>query len=213
VSETEKNLNTISHLDAQALESGSVAQPVASEPQGQPAASTELEDLRQALATKTNELSALHDKYLRLAAEFENFKKLSQKEKQDYILYANETLLKDLLPIVDNLERALKYAQGIHAAESLVQGVELTLKLFMETLAKFGVKPFESLGAPFDPARHQAVARQGSNTVQVNTIIEEYQKGYLLHDRVLRAAMVAVSTGPSEGQVESDPAHCQSSEE
>lgn len=194
MTEKDENQNTISDLEVSAP--GNV-------PVEQPAGSTELEEARQALAAKIEEAKALQDKYLRLAAEFENFKKLSQKQKQDYIQFANETLLKELLPVVDNLERALKYVQDGRPAEGLVQGVELTLKQFTETLAKFGVRPFDSMGAPFDPARHQAVARQESETAKENTIIEEYQKGYQLHDRILRAAMVVVATGPGDGKPES----------
>jgi molecular chaperone GrpE len=150
-------------------------------------------DLEQALAAKTEEAKAFQDKYLRLAAEFENFKRLAQKQKQEYSQFANESLLKELLPIVDNLERALKCVQEGRTTDGLVQGVELTLKQFTETLARFGVKPIASLSVPFDPTCHQAVAQQESKTAAENTVIEEYQKGYQLHDRILRAAMVVVA--------------------
>lgn len=187
MSENEEKLNTISDLE----------ETVPGEPQpGQSADRTELEEVRQALTAKAEEAKALEDKYLRLAAEFENFKKLSQKQKQEYVQFANESLLRELLPVVDNLERALKYVQDGRPADGLVQGVELTLKQFMETLAKFGVRPFVSVGATFDPSRHQAVAQQESETAAEHTIIEEYQKGYQLHDRILRAAMVVVATRP-----------------
>lgn len=154
-----------------------------------------LDEVRQSLAAKSEEAKSFQDKFLRLAAEFENYKKLAQKQKQDYSQFANESLLKELLPVVDNLERALKCVRDGHAADGLVQGVELTLKQFTETLAKFGVKPIVSLGVAFDPTRHQAVAQQESQTAAENTVIEEYQKGYQLHDRILRAAMVVVAAG------------------
>jgi molecular chaperone GrpE len=160
-------------------------------------------DLEQALAAKTEEAKTFQDKYIRLAAEFENFKKLAQKQKQEYSQFANENLLKELLPVVDNLERALKCVENGHATDGLMQGVELTLKQFTETLAKFGVKPIASLDASFDPTRHQAVARQESETAAENTVIEEYQKGYQLHDRILRAAMVVVAAGPDNKTTES----------
>lgn len=181
MSESEENTNTISDLD------------------GSSSGNAQAEGvLEQALAAKTEEARAFQDKYLRLAAEFENFKRLAQKQKQDYSQFANESLLKELLPVVDNLERALKCVQEGRTSDGLVQGVELTLKQFTETLAKFGVKPIASLGTAFDPTRHQAVARQASETAAENTVIEEYQKGYQLHDRILRAAMVVVASGPND---------------
>ncbi len=161
----------------------------------QPADAADQDEAAQALAAKTEEARTAQEKYLRLAAEFENYKKLAQKQKQDYSQFANESLLKELLPVVDNLERALKCVKDGHAADGLIQGVELTLKQFTETLGKFGVKPIVSLGAAFDPTRHQAVAQQESQAAE-NTVIEEYQKGYQLHDRILRAAMVVVAAGP-----------------
>ena len=161
----------------------------------------ELEQARQDLSAKAEEAKALQDKYLRLAAEFENFKRLAQRQKQEYSQFANERLLKELLPVVDNLERALKCVKNGHPTDGLVQGVELTLKQFTETLEKFGVRPIVSLGASFDPTLHQAVARQESKAAE-NTIIEEYQKGYQLHDRILRAAMVVVAAGPDDESAE-----------
>lgn len=162
------------------------------------------DDQRQALAAKTEECQALQDKYLRLAADFENYKRLAQKEQRDYSRFANESLLKELLPIMDNLERAIKAAkdasQGSGKADSLIQGVELTLKQFAEVLAKFGVQPVASVGQLFDPARHQAVARVESDQLPENSVAEEFQKGYLLHERVLRPAMVSVATSPAGRQ-------------
>ncbi len=186
MSERQENSNTFSDLDDEGPEKVQGDQSVAG---------TDLEEARQALAAKTEEAKTFQDKYLRLAAEFENFKKLAQRQKQEYSQFANESLLKELLPIVDNLERALKCVQDGRTTNGLVQGVELTLKQFTETLAKFGVKPIASLGVPFDPAQHQAVSRRISKTAAENTVIEEYQKGYQLHDRILRAAMVVVATG------------------
>jgi molecular chaperone GrpE len=181
VSQSQENSNTFSDLED--TEDGkSQADPLA-----------EGTDLEQALAAKIEEAKTFQDKYLRLAAEFENFKRLAQKQKQEYSQFANESLLKELLPIVDNLERALKCVQKGRTTDGLVQGVELTLKQFTETLARFGVRPIVSLGAPFDPTRHQAVSQQASDTAAENTVIEEYQKGYQLHDRILRAAMVVVA--------------------
>jgi molecular chaperone GrpE len=190
VSKNKENLNTFNDLEDVASGKSKADQPA------------EGTDIEQALAAKTEEAKTFQDKYLRLAAEFENFKRLAQKQKQEYSQFANESLLKELLPIVDNLERALKCVQEGRTTDGLVQGVELTLKQFTETLARFGVKPIASLGAPFDPTCHQAVARQESKTAAENTVIEEYQKGYQLHDRVLRAAMVVVATAQASAMTD-----------
>lgn len=163
-----------------------------------PELTVDVEELRQGLARKTEEHQALQDKYLRQAAEFENYKRLAQKDQRDYARFANENLLKELLPILDNLERAIKAAKespkGGDNSASLIQGIELTHKQFLEGLAKFGVQPFSSVGQIFDPARHQAVARVESETVPEHTVLEEFQKGYLLHERIVRPAMVTVAT-------------------
>jgi molecular chaperone GrpE len=144
---------------------------------------------------KNEELQALQDKHLRLAAEFENYKRLAQRDQRELSRFANEQILKELLPVVDNLERAIKSAKASHNTDTLIQGVELTLKQFLESLSKFGVRPITSAGQPFDPSRHEAVSRIESGDVPENTVVEEYQKGYLLHERVLRPAMVAVASG------------------
>lgn len=155
-----------------------------------------VEDLQNSLASKAEEVQELHNKYLRLAAEFENYKKLALRDQREHVRFANERLLKDLLPVIDNLERAIKSGKENPPGDALIQGVELTLKQALETLSKFGLQPMDSVGKPFDPAWHQAVAKVESDTRCENTVVEEFQQGYLLHDRVLRAAMVSVA-GPS----------------
>lgn len=154
-------------------------------------------ELQQALEAKTDECTALNEKYLRLAAEFDNYKRLAQRDQRDQIKYGNEQILKELLPVVDNLERAIKSSKGTNSADALTQGVELTLKQLVGALTKFGVTAVESVGQTFDPATQQAVAQVPSDTVPENHVVDEYQKGYLLQDRILRAAMVTVSTGAS----------------
>ncbi|HEX9285508.1 MAG TPA: nucleotide exchange factor GrpE [Nitrospirales bacterium] len=140
------------------------------------------------------EVQAPADQYLRLAAEFENYKKRAQKDQLEYIKYANERLLRDLLPVLDNLQRALEHAQQPGSTNGLVEGVGLTCKQYMETLSRFGVKPIPSVGLPFDPAVHQAVAMVDAKEGQEpNTIVAEHEKGYYLYDRVLRPAMVTVA--------------------
>lgn len=141
-----------------------------------------------------DELKAAQDRYLRLAAEFENYKKRAQKDQVDYTKYANERLLKDLLTVLDNLQRALQHAQQPGGTNGLVQGVELTCKHYVETLSRFGVTEIPSVGLPFDPAVHQAVALVDAKEGQApNMVVAEQAKGYYLYDRVLRPAMVTVA--------------------
>jgi molecular chaperone GrpE len=145
------------------------------------------------------ELKAVQDRYLRLAAEFENYKKRVQKDQAEYTQYAHERLLRELLPVLDNLLRALQHAQQPGGTNGLIEGVELTCKQYLEVLSRFGVRPIPSVGLPFDPAVHQAVATVEPKGQVPNTIVEEYEKGYYLHDRVLRPATVTVAaSGPDE---------------
>lgn len=182
MSKNDEKPNTIEGLDNQTTDA-SQAEGVAS--------------FQEALAAKVEECKALNEKYLRLAAEFENYKRLSQRDQREQVRYGNEQLLKELLPVVDNLERAIKAAKDSAGSGALVQGVELTLKQLTGTLTKFGVQTIDSVGHPFDPSTHQAVAQLPSDTIPAQHVAEEYQRGYRLHDRTIRAAMVGVSSGPS----------------
>ncbi len=150
--------------------------------------------LQADLAKKTEEAKASQDKYVRLVAEMENYKRLSQREQRESIRFGNESILREVLPAIDNLERAIKASRSASGSDALIQGVELTLKQLLESLGKFGVKPIDSLGQPFDPTHHQAVAQVESGTVEAGHVVDEFQKGYWLHDRVLRAAMVSVAS-------------------
>ena len=156
------------------------------------------EQFEQALAAKADEVKNLNDRYLRLAAEFENYKRLAQRDQREQAKFANENILKELLPVIDNLQRAVNFSKSVTGCDQLIEGVQLTLKQFIETLSKFGIKQITSIGEPFDPSRHQAVATIPSNDQPEHTIIQEHQPGYLLHDRMLRAAMVTVAAAPRE---------------
>jgi molecular chaperone GrpE len=136
--------------------------------------------------TAQEELQIFQDKYVRLAAEFENYKRRAQRDQSDAIRYANESLLKNLLSTIDNLERAIQSGKDAGATGALLEGVELTHKQFLETVGKLGVRQISSTGNVFDPTMHQA------------TVIEEFQKGYFLHDRILRPAMVTVAKEKSD---------------
>ena len=159
-------------------------------------------DTSMEVITNEEEVKALNDKYLRLAAEFENYKRRNQREQRETARYANENLLRDLLPILDNLERAIESGKGGAGNHGLLQGVELTLKQFIETIGRFGVRQIDSTGTPFDPSCHQAVSRIESDEQETNTVVQEFQRGYWLHDRLLRAAMVAVAMRPGDAAPE-----------
>ena len=148
---------------------------------------------------RDEELKLINDKYLRLAAEFDNYKRLAQRDQRDQIRFGNEQLLKELLPVVDNLERAIKAAKDNKSYEGLVTGVDLTLKQLQGVLGKFGVQYIPTMGLPFDPSGHQAVASVPSTQVPDQHVVEEFQRGYRLHDRILRPAMVTVSSGVGSG--------------
>ena len=187
MSEEEQNANTIESLEAK--DNGAVS---SDEEEG------ELAELRQTVAAKTDECKGLNDKFLRLAAEFDNYKRLAQRDQRDQIRFGNEQLLKELLPVVDNLERAIKAAKDGGTSEVLIQGVDLTLKQLASALTKFGVQTVETVGQPFDPTAHQAVVSVTSDRIAAQHVVEEFQRGYKLHDRILRPAMVSVSTGPAQ---------------
>jgi molecular chaperone GrpE len=147
----------------------------------------------------TTELAELKDKYLRLAAEFDNFRRRNLKERQDLHNYANESLVKELLPAVDNLERAVVHGRKEEQradSDNLLQGIELTYRSLVQILGRFGVVEIEAEGKPFDPQVHEAVRRVATNEHPPGTVLEVYQKGYLLKDRLLRPAMVAVAGDP-----------------
>ncbi len=143
------------------------------------------------------ELTQIKDRYVRLLAEFDNYKKISQREQQNSIRFANESLLTNLLPIIDNLEQAI-VAQKKSSEEKndILIGLEMVLKQLFDLLNKYGVEVFNAKGIPFDPARHEALSEQEDETAPPGTVVIEYQKGYLLNGRLLRPARVAVAKKP-----------------
>ena len=155
------------------------------------AADTTLEEQLEAAQCEAREN---HDRFLRVAAELDNFRKRKEREIGDLRKYANQSLLKELLAVVDNLERALESGRASGQPEALAEGVEMTLKELLKIFQRFGVTPIEALEQPFDPNHHEAVMQEPSDAYPTNTVIRELQKGYLLRERLLRPAMVVVST-------------------
>ena len=134
-----------------------------------------------------------HERFLRAAAELDNFRKRKEREVSDLRKYANQMLLRELLGVVDNLERALAVSLENREPEGLIEGVEMTLKELLKIFDQFKVSPIEAHEQPFDPNHHEAVMQEPSDAFPPNTVIKELQKGYMLRDRLLRPAMVVVS--------------------
>ena len=150
-------------------------------------------EVEATLAKVKDEMGLVQDRYLRMLAEFENYKKRSERDRLASIKYANERLLEDLLPVLDHLEQALAATSG--DAGAVVLGVKMVLKQFQETLERYGIQVFSAVGQPFDPSRHEAIEERADDEVPPLFVIAEYQKGYLLNERVVRPARVVVSKG------------------
>ena len=162
-----------------------------------------INEMSTKLASKEQEAKDTYDRFLRISADFENYKKRSERQMDEFKKFANESLIKELLPVVDNLERALStFAANEQYNQGIVEGVDLTIKDILKIFDKFSVKPIESLGKSFDPAFHQAVMHEETDDHPANTVFKELQKGYLIHDRLLRPAMVAVSKAKTKNDSE-----------
>ena len=138
------------------------------------------------------------DRVLRLSAEFDNFQKRKQRESDEFKKFANETIFKQLLTVVDNLERAIASTKENSDKKVLIEGVELTYKEIIKLLETFSVRAVEAENQTFDPNFHQAVTQEETDKVPDNTVTKVLQKGYLLHDRLIRPAMVIVSKNNKE---------------
>lgn len=171
-------------------------------PEDLPEEDQNLEELsREALIEQVRLLQEsrdeIADRHLRVQAEMENLKKRHQKEKQDWQRFANEKLIKEILPVVDNLESALSHAADANAVEALREGVELTLKGLREALGRAGVEEVETEDEPFDPSYHEAISVQEDPNRAAGTVLHELQKGYVLNGRLVRPALVVVNQGTS----------------
>jgi molecular chaperone GrpE len=156
--------------------------------------SESIDELRK-LADEAN------DKYIRLYADFENYKKITARNKEELLKYANEEIVSDTLTVIDHLELALQHSSEDNTpSDSLAQGVELTLKELKTVLEKHGLTTIAAIGKPFDPAVHHAMSQIESADTDENTVIKEFRKGYKLKDRVLRAALVGVAVKPAQAE-------------
>jgi len=151
-------------------------------------------DVNAAVATAKEEAAKNYDLYVRARADLENYRKRAQKEKEDLARFANENLIREVLPVLDNLERALDHAGSDDAdMKGLREGVQMTVSQFQKALEKFGVSALVSVGKPFDPAHHEAMGQMETTEQPSNMVAKELQRGYLLHDRLLRPALVMVT--------------------
>ena len=157
---------------------------------------TPLEQLQEQVRLKDEKILSQKDTFLREKAELENFKKRLTKEKEDFVQFANERLLKDLVQIEDNLQRAMATPNA--TLESLKEGVELIQKQFTTFLKNQKVEPIEALEKPFDPNLHEVLNQQESEEHEEGIVIQEYSKGYTLNGRILRSAKVVISKKPAE---------------
>lgn len=149
--------------------------------------------IEEQLAAKDKEARENWDRFLRERADLENYRKRVGREKEELLNYGNKSLLEEILPVIDNLERALAHVSD-DAQGGVTEGIRMTHAMLLTALKKFNVTPIVSVGAPFDSAFHQAMAQIPSDKHEPNTVVEEYQKGYMLKERLLRPSMVSVAT-------------------
>jgi molecular chaperone GrpE len=155
-----------------------------------------VEELKKLLEEKEKSIKALQEKILYLQADFENFKKLKTKEKLETLKFGNEVLLKEFIPVVDNLEMALNHATNTDDYKSVLEGVKLTLNEFLKVLEKAGVTRIDAVGKKFDPNLHEAFYQEERDDIEPDTVISEFQKGYLLNERLIRPSRVILSKKP-----------------
>ena len=170
------------------------------DPQGRPEKTDQVEvddpmkDFETRLEAKQQEAKENYDRLLRVSAEFENYKKRTTRELEEFRKFANQSLIKELLSVVDNLELAMNSTNGQKTIEQgLLRGLEMTHTEILKVFEKFNVKPIEAQGQIFDPTYHEAVMQEENDEFDENTVINELQKGYLIHDRLLRPSMVVVA--------------------
>ena len=150
------------------------------------------------IADLERQLAEQKDRMLRAMAEADNIRRRAQRDAEDRVRYANESLVRELIPILDNFDRAVASARGAGGADSVVAGVELIQRELLRVLERAGVSRYSAVGQPFDPTRHEAIARVVSVDATPDTVVSETAPGYALQGRVVRPALVAVAAAPDE---------------
>jgi molecular chaperone GrpE len=154
------------------------------------------DEVKQEIEEKDAKIESLEERILYLQADFENFKRIKTREKQDALKFGNEALVKEFLPVLDNLERALNHAESTEDYKAIHDGVKLIVNEFLKVLEKAGVQPVEAMGQKFDPNYHEAMYQEEREDMEPDTVISELQRGYLLNDRLVRPSRVGVSKKP-----------------
>jgi len=175
---------------------------------------SEIDEVRSQLALSQEKgretmarLQEVHERMLRAVADLENYRKRTQKEKEQMQKFGAEKILADFLPVMDNLDRALDHSNGAADFTSLMRGVAMTRKLFEDTLAKYGVQPIFALGQAFDPHLHEAMQHVESSELPANQVVAEMVAGYTLNGRLLRPALVVVAKKPNPGEALDEQSH------
>jgi len=154
---------------------------------------SEIESLKASLEDKTKQCDEYKDMLQRLAAEFDNYKKRTAREKEALYFDALSDVVSEFLPVIDNIERAINACKSENTQESMLEGIELISRQVKETLKKLGVEPIECVGKKFDPNLHEAVMHIEDDTYEQNVVVEEFQKGYICKDKVIRHSIVKVA--------------------
>ena len=168
------------------------------------ATASEPQEPEEVIANLREKMRAQHERLLRAAADLENFKKRSAREKEQYVQRAGESLARDLLPVVDNMDRALEHAEKSIDEKNLREGVLLIHKQLMDTLAKHGIEPFDAMGEKFDPMRHEALSQVPSTDAEPGSVVQQFARGYTIRGHLLRPAMVVVAKAPAADESDSD---------
>lgn len=184
------NKEAMTSASADSAEAGAAASA-----EGTTTSAASSDELNAQLAAKDQELSELKDKYLRALADTDNVRKRMRQQSEETVRLQRESLLRDLLPVVDNLERAIEATQGSAKRETIAEGVEMVLRSLHDLLRTQGVTPIAAVGQPFDPQVHEAVDHVASGEHPANTVVSEFHRGYVIGERMLRPARVSVSKG------------------
>jgi molecular chaperone GrpE len=157
------------------------------------AASAEQDPVQRELEELRKQADENYQRFLRTQADFDNFRRRARQEKEDFVKYASLKLIEQLLPVIDNFERALSSSKENKDFDALVKGLDMTFRQLDQVLVQEGLRPIESVGQPFNPEIHQAIMQVESEEHEEGIVVEELQKGYMLKDKVIRPAMVKVS--------------------
>jgi molecular chaperone GrpE len=175
--------------------------------QEQSAIEIEKQNLDEKLKLVEKELEDYKDRFLRKAAEFENYKRRAENDQLNLLKYAAESLIIKLLPVIDDFERSLTHMKDVKEVESIKDGIKLVYEKLMKMLDEQGIKPIEAVGKPFDVHYHEAIMQRKADDVEPHTVVDEFEKGYMYKDRVIRHTKVAVSEDKPEEVVDSKEKH------